>query len=209
MAPNFIFPSNLHSLEADDDDNHLRAINPIDVTSIRSSDLEEFVKGVSFDLSDKELFCIEDQDVFDRVYSVVKGFSSLTPPCKFNIVECLRYNFSVLLPNVDSLSRASQSHEDDGDNALVVDRIASHRNALKIYTFFLVQIVLIEESNNGANNTSKVAASGRKKQLLNAWSWEAQRGKILNLIANSLEINLSLLFGLTDPDENYLSFIAK
>lgn len=32
---------------------------------------------------------------------------------------------------------------------------------------------------------------------------------MLNLIANSLEINISLLFGSSDPDENYLSFIAK
>nr|KJB46247.1 hypothetical protein B456_007G353800 [Gossypium raimondii] len=32
---------------------------------------------------------------------------------------------------------------------------------------------------------------------------------MLNLIANSLEINLSLLFGSADPDENYLSFIVK
>lgn len=29
------------------------------------------------------------------------------------------------------------------------------------------------------------------------------------MIANSLEFNLSLLFGSSDPDENYLSFIVK
>lgn len=42
-----------------------------------------------------------------------------------------------------------------------------------------------------------------------SWNWEMQRGRILNLIANSLEINISLLFGSSDPDENYLSFVAK
>lgn len=42
-----------------------------------------------------------------------------------------------------------------------------------------------------------------------SWNWELQRGRILNLIANSLEINISLLFGSSDPDENYLSFISK
>lgn len=52
-------------------------------------------------------------------------------------------------------------------------------------------------------------ASSRKKQLINSWNWEPQRGRILNLVANSLEINLSLLFGSSNPDENYLSFIVK
>ncbi|GAB2267149.1 Condensin-1 complex subunit CAP-D2 [Dionaea muscipula] len=210
MAPPFFFPSNLHSLESDDDDdNRLIVTNPIDIATIRSSELEEFVKGVSFDLSDKELFCIEEQDVFDRVYSLVKGFSSLPPPLKFNIVECLRSNFSVLLPNVDSLSRASHSPDDDAEFARAADRVASHRNAFKIYTFFLVHIVLAEEANAGASNASRVPPSGRKKHQINAWSWETQRARILTLIANSLEINLSLLFGFSDLDESYLSFVVK
>ncbi|THG22113.1 hypothetical protein TEA_014420 [Camellia sinensis var. sinensis] len=170
MASQFVFPPNLHALEDDYDDGRLSAQNPPTISSLRPSELEEFVKGVSFDLSDKELFCIEEQDIFERVYSLVKGFASLTPACKFNLVESLRSNFSVLLPNVNLLSRSSQAPEDDDD---------------------------------------EVAASSRKKQLVNSWNWEPQRGRILNLIANSLEINLSMLFGSSDPDENYLSFIVK
>ncbi|CAN8231834.1 unnamed protein product [Cochlearia groenlandica] len=50
---------------------------------------------------------------------------------------------------------------------------------------------------------------GRKKLFVQSWNWELQRGRMLNLIANSLEINLSLLFGSPDLDENYLSFIVK
>lgn len=33
--------------------------------------------------------------------------------------------------------------------------------------------------------------------------------RIPNSVANSLEINLSLLLGSSDPDENYLSFMVK
>lgn len=51
--------------------------------------------------------------------------------------------------------------------------------------------------------------SGRKKQPVNSWNWDDQRGRIMNLIAISLEIDLSLIFGSGDPDENYLSFIVK
>ncbi|XAR69601.1 hypothetical protein NMG60_11001254 [Bertholletia excelsa] len=208
MAPQFIFPPNLHALEEEDDgDGRISVQNSTALSSLRLSEIEEFVKSVSFDLSDKELFCIEEQDVFDRVYSLIKGFASLPSSCRFNLVECLRSNFSVLLPNVDSLCRASQAPDDN--EAPILPRVASHRNAFKIYTFFLIHVVLAEESAISSSTTTKVAASSRKKHPITSWNWESQRGRILNLIANSLEINLSLLFGSSDPDENYLSFIAK
>ncbi|KAH0865210.1 hypothetical protein HID58_082421 [Brassica napus] len=207
MAPPFVFPQILRALEEDPEDNHrLFAQNPVDVTSLRPSDLEEFVKGVSFDLSDRELFCIEDQDVFDRVYSLVRSFYSLPPSCKCNLVESLRSNLSVLLPNVDSISRSVQDQEDE---VPIIDRITSHRNALKIYTFFLITIIMTEESHVSFVDSTKVAGRGRKKLVVQSWNWEPQRGRMLNLIANSLEINLSLLFGSSELDENYLSFIVK
>ncbi|XP_055808723.1 condensin-1 complex subunit CAP-D2 [Solanum dulcamara] len=221
MTPPFIFPQNLHSLEEEEeesDSNRLSVQNPTSLSNLRPSELEEFVKGVSFDLSDKELFCVEEQDVFDRVYSLVKEFACLTPGCKLNLVESLRSNLSVLLPTVDSLLRVSQhkdgnadDEKDDSeeDESSLADRVASYRNAFKIYTFFLIHIVLIEESKSSSNNNTKVVTNSRKKQLVGAWNWEPQRARILNSVANSLEINLSLLFGSSDPDENYLSFIVK
>lgn len=105
--------------------------------------------GVSFDLSDKEVFCIEEQDMFDRVYSLVRGFCSLIPSCKVIVVESLRSNLSVLLPNIDSMSRQD-------DETPMLDRISSFRNAFKIYTFFLFNIVLAEESNSASSNNAKV-----------------------------------------------------
>ncbi|CAK9322761.1 unnamed protein product [Citrullus colocynthis] len=206
MASHFVFPQTLRSLEQNYDDNRLCVQNPTEIASLPPSQLEEFVKGISFDLSDKDLFCVEEQDTFDRVYSLVRDYKHLSPSCKLNIVESLRSNFSVLLPNIDSLARASPSN--DGD-APVLDQIASHRNAFKLYTFFLINIVTNEESSVSSSNNSKVTASTRKKMPRSSWNWELQRGRILNLIANSLEINISLLFGSSDPDENYLSFIAK
>ncbi|KAJ7972141.1 Condensin complex subunit 1 [Quillaja saponaria] len=206
MAPHFVFPQSLRALEEEHDDNRLYVQSSIDIASLRPSELEEFVKGVSFDLSDKEIFCVEDQGVFDRVYSLIRSYASLSPSCKCILIESLRSNLSVLLPNVDSLSRVSQV---ENDEVTLLGRVASHRNAFKIYTFFLLNVVLAEESNSGSNNKLKVTASTRKKLPIKSWNWEAQRGKILNLIANSLEINLALLFGSSDPDESYLSFITK
>ncbi|KAL6145156.1 hypothetical protein ACLB2K_055844 [Fragaria x ananassa] len=204
MAPSFEFPETLRGLEDDTQDNRLFARNPIDIASLPPSQLDDLVKGVSFDLSDKELFCIEEQDVFDRVYSLVRVYSRLPATCKLNLVESLRSNLSVLLPNVDSLSRASSQSQEDATPV-----VASHRNAFKIYTFFLLTVVLNEEVTISSSNYMKVTASTRKKQPKNSWNWEPQRGRILNLIANSLEIKLALLFSPTGLEENYISFIAK
>ena len=51
MAPHFVFPQSLRELEEDHEDNRLYAQNSIDVASLRSSELEEFVKGLSLSLS--------------------------------------------------------------------------------------------------------------------------------------------------------------
>lgn len=91
--------------------------------------------------------------MFDRVYSLVGGFSSLSPSCKINLVESLRSNFSVLLPNIDSLSRVSEGEDDESP---VIERLTSHRNAFKIYTFFLFSIIFAEDSNISPNNNAKV-----------------------------------------------------
>lgn len=48
MAPHFVFPRTLQDLEEeenDDNNNRLCVQNPVDVASLRSSQLEEFVKG--------------------------------------------------------------------------------------------------------------------------------------------------------------------
>lgn len=96
------------------------------------------------------------------MYSLVRSFSSLIPSCKVNLVESLRSNLSVLIPNVDSLLRASQGQDDNDDDddtngdPPVLDRVTSYRNAFKIYTFFLLSIAVAEESNTSSNNNVKV-----------------------------------------------------
>ena len=50
MAPHFVFPQSLKELEEEHEDNRLYAQNHIDIASLRSSELEEFVKGLSLSL---------------------------------------------------------------------------------------------------------------------------------------------------------------
>ncbi|KAG9458101.1 hypothetical protein H6P81_002609 [Aristolochia fimbriata] len=208
MGVPFVFPANLRDLEEDTDDVRLSVHNPLNVAACSPSHIEEFVKGVVFDLSDKELFCVEEQDFFDRIYSLIRDFSLLNPILKSNVLDSLRSNLSVLLPNVDSLSRASSLSPYRDGNSLT-DHIGSYRNALKIYTFFLLNVALSEERNGDLRNDNSKATHSRKKQSTTSWNWDIQRCRILKLIANSLEINLSLLFGSSNLDENYLSYVTK
>ena len=54
---------------------------------------------------------------------------------------------------MDSISRSVQDQEDE---VPIIDRITSHRNALKIYTFFLITIVMTEESHVSSVDSTKV-----------------------------------------------------
>jgi condensin complex subunit 1 len=51
------------------------------------------------------------------------------------------------------------------DTTQITDRIASHRNALKIYSFFLLTIILTEESSAESCTGAKVI-SVRKLQVI-------------------------------------------
>lgn len=211
MAPPFVIPDTLRDLEEEampDEDERLCAHDVIQIEALSPSEIDELVKGVAFDLADKELFCVEEQNVFDQIYSLVKGFSCLESAAKGNLIESLRSNFSVLLPNITSLSRSSPSHS---DGQSIQERINSHRNALKIYTYFLQTIILEEESQpeSQARTTNAKGKNSRKKHVPQSWNWEAQRSKIISILATAVETDLKQLYGQSDPEENFLAFVAK
>lgn len=108
--PPFIFPSRFADLESDRDGGRnspqrLSVQSLIYITTLRSSDLEELVQGTLFDLSDKDLHCVEEQQIFDRLYSLVKWYSCLAASSRLNLVEALRSNLGVLIPSIESLSQ--------------------------------------------------------------------------------------------------------
>ncbi|ERN16221.1 hypothetical protein AMTRI_Chr01g129540 [Amborella trichopoda] len=209
MASPFTIPHNLVDLEEEPEDDRLFVRNLIQTQNLTPSGLDELVKGVVFDLSDKDVFCIEEQEVFDQVYSLVKGFGHLEASARANLIESLRSNFSVLLPNIASLSRTPVSpHEAQAEaEPSPHERVASHRNALKIYTFFLQTILLSGDS--GSGNAPKGTQSKSKKHSVQTWNWEVHRGRITHLLASALETDLKPLYGMSDPEENYISFVVK
>lgn len=108
-----------------------------------------FIPGTLFDLSDKDLHCVEEQQIFDRLYSLVKRYSCLNHSSRLNLVEALRSNLGVLIPSIESLAQVQSlegsSDSDSPPSVAVVDKLVSYRNALRIYTFLLLSIVSFQE----------------------------------------------------------------
>lgn len=73
-----------------------------------------------------------------------RGFSSLEASAKGSLIESLCSNFGVLNPSTTALSYAAL--ESNEDAAYMLQQIHSHRNALKIYAYFLHCILVLEEA---------------------------------------------------------------
>eukprot|EP00250_Pteridium_aquilinum_P008672 c18119_g1_i1 orf=229-4548(+) len=214
-APPFVVPLSLRELESppEDDEQRLFAQKVIDIDALQPDEVEQLVKGLAFDLADKEVLCVEEQDVFDQIYSLVRGFSSLEPAMRGNLIESLSSNFSVLLPNITSLLKSAQDSSSDASS--LGSHINSHRNAFRIYSYFIQSIAFAEEAGADTEKDKPVArGSGkakqtRKKHLPRPWDWESQRTRIIRLLASALEEDLKQLFGAAQPEETLLAYLAK
>lgn len=60
------------------------------------------------------------------------------------MVESLCSNFAVLNPSITAISYASGESSEDA--AYMLQQMQSHRNALKIYSYFLHSILVVEEA---------------------------------------------------------------
>ncbi|KAI5084153.1 hypothetical protein GOP47_0000322 [Adiantum capillus-veneris] len=214
-APPFVVPLSLRELEIppEDDGHRLFSHKVVDIEALQSEEVEQLIKGLAFDLADKEVLCVEEQDIFDNIYSLVRGFSSLEPAMRGALIESLSSNFSVLLPNITSLLKSAQDASTDASS--LGGHLNSHRNAFRIYSYFIQSIAFVEEAGADMEKEKPVARGtakarpNRKKHLPKPWDWEAQRARIIRLLAAALEEDLKQLFGAAQPEETLLAYIAK
>ncbi|KAH7430593.1 hypothetical protein KP509_08G005100 [Ceratopteris richardii] len=214
-APPFIVPLSLTELEVppEDDEHRLFAQKVVDLETLQPDEVEQLVKGLAFDLADKEVLCVEEQDIFDQIYSLVKGFPLLEPAMRGSLIESLTSNFSVLLPNITSLLKSS--HDSSNEACTRGSLIHSHRNAFRIYAYFIQSIAFAEETRmdtepeKPAGRANGKAKQNRKKHLPKPWDWEAQRARIIRLLATAIDEDLKHLFGAAQPEETLLAYIAK
>ncbi|KAJ7192153.1 hypothetical protein O6H91_Y521800 [Diphasiastrum complanatum] len=94
MAPTFVIPSSLRDLETppEDVEDGLYAQEIVSVEAMSPAEADELVKKVAFELADGEVICVEEQSVFDQVYSLVKYvlFIQLHAQTSLRVVESVR-----------------------------------------------------------------------------------------------------------------------
>jgi condensin complex subunit 1 len=73
-----------------------------------------------------------------------RGFSFLESSARGSLVESLCSNFAVLNPSITAISYSSGESSEDA--AFMLQQMQSHRNALKIYSYFLHSILVVEEA---------------------------------------------------------------
>ncbi|KAK9823736.1 hypothetical protein WJX72_005030 [[Myrmecia] bisecta] len=204
----FAFPPTPGTL-CQEDCSHKYAINnDVDVTTLTPEERRNFTERVVFDVCEHDALCVTEQNIFDQVYCLIRGFDSLESVGRFRLLDSLATNLSFLSKSISTLL-ASPPDED------WAEVVVSHRNALKIYIFFLHWIstqadAASESSKDGAQPASSAASGkgrGRKKvvgQELLTWDWEGQREKLLKAAANVAHVNLWKLFSPRNPEEPFL-----
>lgn len=96
---------------------------------------------------------------------IVRGFSYLEPSARGSLVESLCSNFAVLNPSITALSYASGESSEDA--AYMSQQMHSHRNAIKIYSYFLHSILVVEETVEP--EPVEKAPSGKVQSKLLTW----------------------------------------
>jgi len=96
---------------------------------------------------------------------IIRGFSYLEPSARGSLVESLCSNFAVLNPSITALSYASG--ESNEDAAYMSQQMHSHRNAIKIYSYFLHSILVVEET--AEPEPVEKAPSGKVQSILLTW----------------------------------------
>lgn len=212
MAPVFVIPTALRDLESPGENGErLCAQEFTDVENFSAGEINDLVKGVAYALAEKEVCCIEEQYIFDQVYSLVRGFSSLDSSARGSLVESLCSNFAVLNPSITALSYAS--NESSEDAAYMLQQMQSHRNALKIYTYFLHSILVVEEAAE-VESVAKPPPKGKKSQPRRAhvpakWNWDVHRMRIVRLLATALQLDLRQLYSMAQPEDDLIAFFSK
>lgn len=125
-------------------------------------------------------------------------------------MDCLCSNFSVLTASIATLLTASMNANLNSD---LHNSLHAHKNALKLYVFFLEWIFCDAEKESKALCTAS-GSSGRTKgkntKALAGWDWDFHREKVVRPIAAAVDLDLKVLFIPNyKPDEDLLQLFCR
>ena len=212
----FDIPLSLAELENPQREGALAPRERIDVAGMSDGEANDLVERVAYDLCENDALCILEQDVFDQAYACVRDFTALKPIGRIRLTDSLCSNLSVLTASVSSLLASGA-----GDANTAAETVASHREALKCYSFLVHHIadVADAEARVDAGTAAATAApgagkadkkgKGKKAAPLVEWKWEEQRERVMHVMAGVLDVDLWNLFRPRQPSEQFLGLFTK
>ncbi|CAM6100082.1 unnamed protein product [Calypogeia fissa] len=215
MAPKFRVPKCLEDLMElpNGDEDMLYAQDIVDVDSLDASEMHRLVAGVVSELANKEVLCVQEQSVFDQLYSLVRGYTYLEVSQKSILLDSLCSNFVQL--NVSTSILINSIDDPNEDTEDVTLQSWAHCNAIKIYAYFLSCILIAEEADLESSARKSSGKSGkskgrpRKKHVPEDWDWSSLRGRSLRVLAGALQNDLKKIFESSQLDETFIAFLAK
>ncbi|CAI5463261.1 unnamed protein product [Closterium sp. Yama58-4] len=214
----FRIPKNLDDLEQNDDESS----GCLHATDVAEAAIEpNLVREISRELGEKDLFCVQEQETFNKLYSAVKCFDQLDSSSKDLLIDSLATNLSCLVPSIASFlassSGSSSTSAADADVSTSGPSIRSYKNCIKIYSYFLACIVkhaaLAKATENADRPAQKVRHSSspqggrqsrRKAVVSHSWEWQRQMPKVLKALATATSVKLSALYHGSTPEESLM-----
>lgn len=138
------------------------------------------------------------------------SFLSLDGNARTLLVDCLCSNFSVLNASIATLLNASKH---GNSNSEVHESLRAHKNALKLYVFFL-EWIFGQSETEYKTMSAATSSTGRSKakttKSVAGWDWDFHREKIVRPIGAAVDLDLKLLFMPTyKPDEDLLQLFCR
>ncbi|KAK9839654.1 hypothetical protein WJX81_003584 [Elliptochloris bilobata] len=206
----FVIPAQPEDLLDEDKAPGARAVVPKDLAELPKEDVSEFAEGALYEICNHDALSIVEQDVFDQVYSLIRGFTHLDSVTRHRLVDGLCSNLSVLCLSASALSGAGDPGDDGSEREATA---ASHRSALHAYVFFLSWLCSLAEAearaaapaapSGGAGGKPRGRKRGAPHEML-SWDWEGQREKLARALALVAGADLHALYRPRPPDDRLL-----
>ncbi|KAL3693566.1 hypothetical protein R1sor_007217 [Riccia sorocarpa] len=213
MTPRFRVPLVFDDLmRPPKDGDFLYAEDVVNIEELSPGGILALVEDLTAELARKDVLSIEEQSLFDRSFSLVRGFKLLELSTKGMLMDSMCTNFIQLNASTAVLI---QSLADTSEDPLdILQQCRSHSNAVQIYAFFLLCILTAEEADSEPAAEVAVSRGGhkgrpRKKHTPQAWDWASLRTRTVKVLAVALQNDLQCIFECHKVDENFVTFIGK
>ena len=157
---------------------------------------------------------IAEPENFNVLYALLRGFADIGDHVKSRVFDVLLSGLSCLAVHSDSLAAAPPGSRPASE-------FLEARNALRIHAFYLKWMASLAERAAGdtgqetkapaarGKGKGKAAAAKPKGRVMDAWTWDMHRVKLLQGMRNLLLANLERVWSPVRPEEQFASLFVS